>query len=277
MPEPAFAAATLPLFADGLVDGVEWSFDLGWGRRGVPEWLDAVLDDYADAGALDGHGVSFSLLSQHPRQDAWLTGLRRELRRRPYRRVSEHVGFMSAGEIRRSTPLPMPPHPDVLRHGREQVERLTEVVGCPIGLENLATALSPADAAGQGALCGDLVAPSGGWLVLDLHNLWCQAVNFSLDVVELLQTYPVERVREVHVSGGSWWTPPESGRRVRRDTHDGPVPDEVAGLLPLALARFPRVDRVVVERVGWSLGDVAADEGFRADFRAVRELCEVLP
>lgn len=273
MPEPAFAAATLPLFTDGLVDAVEWSFDLGWGPRGVPDWLEAVLDDYADAGALDGHGVSYSLLSQHPRQDAWLAGLRRELRRRPYRRVSEHVGFMAAGSIRRSTPLPMPHHPDVLRHGREQVERLTDVVGSPVGLENLATALSPADATGQGALCGELVAPSDGWLVLDLHNLWCQAVNFSLDVADLLGSYPVDRVREVHVSGGSWWTPPESSRRVRRDTHDGPVPDEVADLLPLALERFPLVDRVVVERVGWSLGDEEADKGFRADFRAVRELC----
>ena len=273
MPEPAFAAATLPLFADGLVDAVEWSFDLGWGPRGVPDWLDALLDDYADAGALDGHGVSFSLLSQHPRQDTWLSGLRSELRRRPYRRVSEHVGFMAAGTIRRSTPLPMPHHPDVVRHGTEQVERLTESVGSPVGLENLATALSPDDAIGQGALCADLVAPSDGWLVLDLHNVWCQAVNFSLDVADLVRSYPAERVREVHVSGGSWWTPPESRRRVRRDTHDGPVPDEVRDLLPLALARCPLVDRVVVERVGWSLGDDAADEEFRADFRAIRELC----
>lgn len=76
MPEQAFAGAALPLFADGLVDAVEWSPDVGWGRTPPPDWLTAVLDEHAEAGTLDAHGVSFSLLSSHPRQDAWLARLR---------------------------------------------------------------------------------------------------------------------------------------------------------------------------------------------------------
>lgn len=273
MPDAAFAAAVLPLFADGLVDSVEWSFDMGWGRRGTPDWLDALLDDYAEAGALDGHGVSFSLLSDHPRQAAWLARLADELARRPYRRVSEHLGFMSAGDVLRSSPLPMPRHPDVIRHAQDQASRVAEVVGQPLGLENLATALASDDATQQGELCGDILAATDGWLVLDLHNLWCQAVNFQLDPVLLLETYPLSRVREVHVSGGSWWTSPRTGRRLRRDTHDGPVPQEVLALLPLALTSCARLDSVVVERIGGSFGDTSDDEDFRETYRQIRTLC----
>ncbi|HYF46468.1 MAG TPA: DUF692 family protein, partial [Acidimicrobiales bacterium] len=213
MPEPEFAAATLPLFEDDLVDVVEWSFDMGWGPSGVPDWLDALLDDFAEVGRLDGHGVSFSLLSEHPRQVAWVERLERELQQRPYRRVSEHLGFMAAGDLHRSSPLPMPHHPDVVAHGRRQLERLADRVGAPVGVENLATALSPRDVADQGALLADLVQPVDGWLVLDLHNLWCQGVNGGVDVVDLLDGYPCDLVRELHVSGGSWWTAP-SGRSI---------------------------------------------------------------
>ena len=272
MPNPEFAVATAPLFADGLVDAVEWSFDMGWGPAGVPEWLDAVLDEYADEGRLDGHGVSFSLLSDHPRQVRWLQLLTAELRRRPYRRLSEHVGFMAAGPISRSSPLPMPRHPEVVRFGREQVDRLTDVAQAPIGLENLATAMGVRDALDQGALIDDLLAPTGGWVVLDLHNVWCQAENFGLDALKLIDTYPLERVREIHVSGGSWWTPPSGARQLRRDTHDGPIPSEVSTLLPAVLARCPHVDTVVVERIGRAFGS-PGDDDFLRDFRQVRALC----
>jgi uncharacterized protein (UPF0276 family) len=271
MPEPAFATATLPLFADGLVDCVEWSVDMGWGPQGTPEWLDGLLDDYAEAGALDAHGVSFSLLSHHPRQEAWLERLKDELGRRPYRRVSEHLGWMAAGPVRRSSPLPLPPTPSVVALGTRQAERVAEVVGAPLGLENLATALSAEDR--QSQLCRELLDATDGWLVLDLHNLWCQAVNLGLDATALLLDYPLERVREVHVSGGSWWMHDESGRTIRRDTHDGPVPQPVLDLLPLALERCVGLDTVIVEQLGTCLGDPLVDQQLRDDVLKVRELC----
>lgn len=276
MPEAAFAAATAELFADGLVDHLEWSFDIGWGPAGTPPWLDPILDEYADAGRLDGHGVSYSLLSRHPRQAAWRGALADELRRRPYRRVSEHLGFLAAGPFRRGSPLPLPHHPAVLDVGREQVARLSELVGAPIGLENLATSLTEADATEQGALLDDLLAEVDGWQVVDLHNLWCQAANFALDPATVLDRYSPRRVRELHVSGGSWWRAPGSGRAIRRDTHDGPVPAEVHALLAVALRRFPLVDAVVVERLGHTFDDAPdgpANVAFRASYRSIRDAC----
>ncbi len=100
VPEDDFRAAASPLFAAGLVDVLEWSLDVSWGFTpfDVPEWADAVVDLYSNAGCLYGHGMTFSALSARwePRHEEWLERLAKELERRRYLAISEHFGFMSA-------------------------------------------------------------------------------------------------------------------------------------------------------------------------------------
>jgi len=57
-----FREAALPLLDDGLVDALAWSIDLGWGRA-IPDWAEALLEAYGEAGRLYAHGVELSLLS----------------------------------------------------------------------------------------------------------------------------------------------------------------------------------------------------------------------
>ncbi len=269
MPEPAFAAAALPLFEDGLVEVIEWSFDMGWGPAGVPPWLDALLEEFGGTGDLLGHGVSFSCLSGAwtDHHTGWLERLRREVETRNYRHVSEHVGFVGAGRFSFSAPLPVPCTDDVVATGVDRLRRLAAAAGCPVGLENLATSFGPADALEQGAMVDELLAPVDGFVVLDLHNVWCQAVNLGLDASALVGSYPLERVREIHVSGGSWDR--RDGRDLRRDTHDGGVPAPVLDLLVETMPRCANLEAIIHERLGTSLADPAGHESYRDDVRRV--------
>lgn len=271
MSEPEFASAALPLFDDDLIDAVEWSFDTCWSRDALPSWLDSILTDYERVDRLTGHGVSFSLLSGEwtPRHAAWIERLRIETALRRYRRISEHVGFAGGGEFGFAAPLPAPHCRSVVALGVARLRLLREAAGCPIGLENLATSLGRADADRQGALLADLVEPVDGFVVLDLHNLWAQCTNFDLDPVAMASTYPLDRVQEFHVSGGSWDERPT--RLVRRDTHDADVPDAVLELVAAVAPMCPNLDTVVYERLGTSLLDSDAHAPFRADVRKVRE------
>jgi uncharacterized protein (UPF0276 family) len=271
--DDAFREAAYPLLEAGLVDALEWSFDMGWGPAGVPDWARALLDHYANEGRLLGHGVSYSAGSARfePRQERWLASLREELRRRPLVHVSEHFGFMTAGPFGDGPPLPVPRCPAALRSGRDRLRRLADVVGAPIGLENLAFAFSASEVREQGAFLEELLAPGDGFLVLDLHNLYCQSANSGIPALELLASYPLARVRELHLSGGSWSQPATDPRPFRRDTHDGPIPDPVLELLAPALALCPGVHSVIVERLGHTLSPEQS-EAFRADFRRVREI-----
>lgn len=275
--EDAFRAAAYPLFQEGLVDALEWTIDTAWGlsARPLPRWVGAILDAYSEAGALYGHGVMLSTLSARwtGRQERWLARLAAECRRRRYMHVSEHFGFMTAGPvIRRGTPLPVPFVESAVRIGQDRLRRLSDAAGVAIGLENLATALGPADVEDQGMFIDVLLASTNGFLLLDLHNLYCQSLNFGVPFETLLNTYPLGRVRELHLSGGSWSSPRADPRPFRRDTHDHAVPDALLAMLPGILGRCPALEVVILERLGFTFRDEADAEQYRQDYRRIRAI-----
>ena len=262
-----FRLAALPLFESDEVDVLEYSFDNGW--SGEPEWLCELVDYYASQNRLLGHGVTFSPLSGawETRQEEWLVNLKRECQRRSYLHISEHFGFMTAGSFHQSAPLPVPRTEGALRVGIDRLKKLAQTSSVPIGLENLAFAFGPQDVHEQGSFLEQLLAPVDGFLLLDLHNLYCQSANFKVPACELLESYPLERVRELHVSGGSWSE--SNGEAFRRDTHDGPVPEEVFELLPVALRRCPNVHAVIFERMGGTIPTDGMQAQMRDDYRRI--------
>ncbi|MDY7230574.1 DUF692 family multinuclear iron-containing protein [Hyalangium rubrum] len=276
--DDAFREAARPLFAEGLVTALEWDIDFEWGfaARELPDWAGRMLDLYGEQEALYGHGVWLSVLTAawQPRQEAWLEHLARECHRRPYRHISEHFGFTAAGPFTRSAMLPLPYCGAAVDIGRDRLERLRAATGGPVGLEVLANTLSPADAADQGAFLDAVLEPGDGFLVLDVHNVWTQALNTGLPPEVLLESYPLERVRELHVSGGSWGRALRAGdfRPVRLDSHDGPLLPPVLALLRRALSLCSRCEVVIVERRGETFESEETRAEWQAHYRAVVEL-----
>jgi uncharacterized protein len=272
-----FLQASLPLFESGKVDILEWSFDIGWARPKLPEWVDILLDEYSRSGNLVGHGVTFSALSGEwtPRAEWWLEKLRDELKNRNYRHISEHFGFMAAGNFHQGAPLPVPLTEDTMRLGKSRMRKLSEVANCPVGLENLALALSMKDVVDQGQFLHELLEEVDGFMILDLHNVYCQMMNFGCSLEDIIDTYPLSRVREMHVSGGSWMEALSArGTPIRRDTHDDDVPDEVFKMLESALPRCPQTEVVIFERLGSSLATPVDHEHMQADFLRLKTILE---
>ena len=266
-----FRLAAFPLFEQDLVDIVEFSFDITWKGLPEPEWLTELLNYFSTERKLLGHGVHFSALSAEwqPRQQVWLEQLKAECQRRNYTHVSEHFGFMTAGNFHEGFPLPVPRTEGSLRIGRDRLKMLADAAQRPIGLENLALAMCPDDVRGQGEFIDELLEPIDGFVLLDLHNLYCQLENFKVDAEQLMDSYPLQRVREIHISGGSWAEP--MGQPFRRDTHDGAVPERVFELIPLALQKCPNVQAVIFERLSSTMEDDAEKSGFERDFKRLRK------
>lgn len=277
MPEESFRLAAAPLFTAGLIDVVEWSFDVGWASP-MPRWLLGLLAAYEEAGRLLGHGVHFSPLSAHfdERQERWLDAFEREVRTRSYFHVSEHYGFMTAPPFKRGAPLPVPRCSAALRVGRARLAQLRERLSCPVGLENLALAWSRDEALAHGAFLDLLLEDARDFLVLDVHNLYCQTVNFEIRADHLLASLPLSRVREIHISGGSFqraWPHPSSPR-VRCDTHDESVPEPVFELLSEALSLCTNVRAIIFERLGNTLRTPDDCAAFQRDFTRIRTLVQ---
>jgi len=112
-----------------------------------------------------------------------------------------------------------------------------------------------------------LLEPVNGFIILDLHNLYCQLRNFDLAFDEMISLYPLERVREIHISGGSWdESATNPSRSVRRDTHDDAVPPDVFQLLEMTIPRCPHLKYVVLEQLGNGLETTASRSSFHHDF-----------
>ena len=266
---------SLPLLQDGEVEAIEWSFDALNQLPDIPDWFSALLTTYAGAGRLIGHGVYYSVCNAAwtQVQADWLEQLSGWHRRYPLDHVTEHFGFMTGRDFHRGAPVSPPLSTATLRVGRDRLKRLQHACGRPVGLENLALAYRERDVREQGAFIDRLLEPVNGFILLDAHNLYCQSHNFGVPARELCQAYPLGRVREVHLSGGSWEEvagAPDG--RVRRDTHDARVPEEVFEIAQFLVEHCPNIKYLTLEQLSPALRTRQSQDGFREDFARLRNL-----
>lgn len=267
--------ATLPLFASEKVEAIEWSFDTLYKVRDIPDWFVELLHAFGDEGRLIGHGVYFSLFSGKwtTEQQGWLDHLRKVSTNFKFDHITEHFGFLTGEDFHKGAPISVPYTSETLTIGIDRLQRIQEACSCPVGLENLAFSYSLDEVQRHGEFLERLIEPVNGFIILDLHNLYCQLENFSLDFETLIQAYPLNRVREIHISGGSWESSgilPE--RTIRRDTHDDAVPEAVFELLRKTLPLCKNLKFVILEQLGIALHTVESQRQFQMDFERMQSI-----
>ncbi|WP_377486937.1 multinuclear nonheme iron-dependent oxidase [Pontibacter toksunensis] len=270
-------SAAFPLLEEGRVEAIEWSFDTLYWTAQVPYWFTEMLLAYSQQKRLIGHGVYFSLLSGKwtKEQQHWLEQLKQLSSQYSFDHITEHFGFFTGQNFHSGAPLHVPYTSTTLRIGQDRLSRIYDACECPVGLENLAFSYALDEVKQHGEFLEKLVEPVNGFLILDLHNLYCQLHNFSISYDGLIALYPLHRVREIHISGGSW---EESAlvpaKKIRRDTHDGAVPEEVFQLLELTLPKCPNLKYVVLEQLGSGLKNESSRARFRQDFMKMEALVQ---
>lgn len=267
--------ASLPLFSAEKVEAIEWSFDTLYKVRDIPGWFVELLQAFGSEGRLIGHGVYFSLFSGKwtVEQQRWLDHLRKIAANFRFDHITEHFGFMTGEDFHKGAPISVPYTAETLAIGMDRLQRIQDACYCPVGLENLAFSYSLEEVRRHGEFLEKLVEPVNGFIILDLHNLYCQLHNFSLDFESLIRAYPLDRVREIHISGGSWESSGvKPGRSIRRDTHDDAVPEQVFDLLKKALPLCPNLKFVVLEQLGTALHTVESQHYFQQDFDKMRAI-----
>lgn len=140
---------------------------------------------------------------------------------------SEHLAFVRGGGIEVGH-LAAPPRNDATLAGLvRNVELATRVVGSKPLLENVASLVEPPHCAyDEGAWLHAVLEATRCDLLLDLHNVHANGVNFGFSARDVVISLPMHRVKAVHLAGG---------KRIERnrllDDHKHAVPDEVFALL----------------------------------------------
>ncbi len=257
------------------MEAIEWSFDALFSHRSIPQWFIDLIALYGKEGRLVGHGVYYSLFSGawKPAQEEWLDQLKETRKSFDFAHISEHFGFMTGEDFHKGAPLSVPFNQSTIRLAHDRLCRLADAAACPVGLENLAFAYSLEDIRFHGDFLETLVSAVNGFIILDLHNLYCQVKNFEVPFEKIIELYPLDLVREVHISGGSWEpSMTDNSKKIRRDTHDEAVPKEVFEYLEAVLPRIPNVQFVMLEHMGFALKKPEEKNQFRRDFMHMKEI-----
>ena len=87
-------------------------------------------------------------------------------------------------------------------------------------------------------------------MLLDLHNLYANSLNFGVRPEEFLARLAVEKIHQVHISGGRWIDDGDPAHLRLLDDHLHDPPDPVYDLLADLAARCPNPLTVILERDG---------------------------
>jgi uncharacterized protein len=196
------------------------------------------------------HGVELSIGSAHGMYQPCLAMMDNFQKQWPYLWYSEHLHFQTmldaqGEQARTGVPLPLPSSREAVGLVAERAALIQRRFGVPFLLENPAHYLSdlPADpdVGDEFGLMNQITTLSGCGQLLDLHNLYCNAINLGFAASDALNLIRLDRVHELHIAGGSW------SDGFYMDAHDGRVPEPVWDLLELTLSRAPGIAGVVFE------------------------------
>lgn len=210
----------------------------------------AALRSLARQVPLSLHGVGMGLASTIPAEPRRLHAMARLMRQVAAESWSEHLSFVRAGGIEIGHLAAPPRTPASAAGAIANITLATRIVGSAPLMENIATLIEPpASTQDEAEWLARIVDGAQVPLLLDLHNLYANAVNTGQDPQALLLRLPLATVGAVHLSGGQWIDAPGGGRRLL-DDHLHDVPPEVFDLLAVLARAAPQPLTVILERDG---------------------------
>ncbi len=209
----------------------------------VPVAKQQELDLLAAHFTLIPHGLNLSLGSAEGLDPLYARKFAEIVRRVKPPYWSEHIAFTRAGgrDIGHLSPVPFTREAiEVI--GRNISEMRRYIADVPLILENITYMVEmPGAEMSEAQFLAELLAKTDCGLLLDITNLYTNAVNHGYDLAAILAQLPLERVVQLHFAGGFW----HDGILI--DSHSHPTPADVWDLMDVVLARAP-VKGVILER-----------------------------
>jgi uncharacterized protein (UPF0276 family) len=153
--------------------------------------------------------------------------------------VANGAGGVEAGHL-----LPIPRSYEAVDAMVANVKRVQSMLDVPIALEPIAAVFDwPDDELDEASFLTEILDRTGALLLLDVANVYANALNRGTDPLDLIGKLPLDRVAYVHVAGGA------EHDGIYHDTHTDAVPTPVLDLVTEVCARH-RPPALMLERDG---------------------------
>ncbi|XXF78567.1 DUF692 domain-containing protein [Myxococcaceae bacterium GXIMD 01537] len=259
----------IPYLGVGLSYRWELQQHLARGNPGV-DWLEVTPENFlpltddarrrlellARRFPLAGHSLELSVGSDGEDAPGYRDAVRDIARLTKSVWHGDHLCFTRVGSLPLRALTPVPRVEEALATCVRNIRAVKEHLELPFVVENIAWLFDDGQSTMDEAdFLRRVVTEADCGLLLDLHNLHCNAVNRQFDPYRYLEKLPLERVVQIHIAGGIT----EEGLRL--DTHSECSPEEVWRLLEYVVPRCP------VRGVNFEM-----DSGFPPFSRLVEEL-----
>jgi uncharacterized protein (UPF0276 family) len=156
--------------------------------------------------------------------------------------ASDHLSYNQTPEFATGFFLPPRQTPAGIAVVTASIRTLQEALNVPVAVETGVNYLRPrSDELSDGAFVAEVVENADCGLLLDMHNVFTNALNGRQPVDEFLDAVPLHRVWEIHLAGGmeldGFWL----------DAHSGAIPDPLFAVCESVVPRLPNVSAIVFE------------------------------
>ena len=208
-----------------------------FGEGGQPlKMLARFREDYA----ISTHGVGLSLGSADRLDAEHLRKLKRLVDAIEPRLVSEHLCWAGIAGRHLNDLLPLPYTPEALDSVVANVLETQDLLKRQILVENVSSYLQFNDSTmPEWEFVGEVAHRAGCGILLDVNNIYVNAMNHDFDPLIYLDAIAIGSVGEIHLAGFQ-----DTGE-ILIDTHGAPVCDEVWALYEYAIARFGPVPTLI--------------------------------
>ncbi len=228
---------------------------------GHHQWF---LDELGKAGTpVVVHGIELSLGTDAPFKQAHFDFMKKIGDQVNLVGMSDHICMTQAGGIGIGQLTTLPFTQRGLEVICENVLTMSRQVNVPIVLENIANQFYfPHCDYTETQFIREILQRTDAYLLLDLHNIHANGINFKFDPYQWMQEIPLERVWGVHLAGGYY-----DEDQFLEDAHSSAVPDDVWRMFEWLHERHTPA-AVIVERTS----DYPGVEGIMAEVRRAQKI-----
>lgn len=247
------------------------------------DWFEALTENYLVPGGkplhyltrvrelypLVMHGVSLSIGSSAPLDLDYVRQVGALAARIEPEWISDHLCWTGIAGRNLHDLMPLPYTEEALRHVIERVQRVQDLLGRRLLLENVSSYVSFRESElSEWDFLRSVAEGADCLILLDVNNIYVSSVNHGFDPRSYLEAIPAGRVRQIHLAGH------QHQGDLLIDTHDHPVPDPVWNLYRAAVRRFGPVATMIerdanIPPLGELLAELAAARALAAREQAV--------
>ena len=155
---------------------------------------------FAEQHALICHGLSLSIGSPAPLDEAFLHKLKRFLKDHDVCYYSEHLSYCSDdGHLYDLLPIPFTEA--AVHYVAGRIKRVQDILEQRIAIENVSYYAAPGKEMEEIDFINAILDEADCDLLLDVNNIYVNSVNHQYDAEEYLRRLPAERIGYIHVAG----------------------------------------------------------------------------